>query len=353
MSMENRVIKKERRRQTIIQKRKKKYRRIMQRNIILAAGFIIVLLLGKRVVSLVGHAHQKAAVETVTGQNSNKVAEETNASSLTTREMSDGNTVDLTQEALSKGNLVLVNDENPIHNYSEASLVTIGSYMSGICQVKSTELKLTEEAASALREMLQDFNDQQKVHDLSIISCYRDFNAQEALHYQSVVNHTSQEETTFVAKPDRSEHHTGLAIDLGLCYRDGTSGDYDGEGIYSWINENCYKYGFIVRYDERKKEMTGIGYEPWHLRYVGKVHAQIMQELDLCLEEYEALVKNYRYYTNPGQGITDDMQGYSIYFVPCEGEITHIPVPRDKAYTISGNNQDGFIVTVQLQASKK
>lgn len=349
MSMEDRVVRKEKRRQTIIQKRKRKYRRIVRRNIILIAGLIVAVFLIKGIVSLVSQEHRSAAIETLSQQNEPQATGKTDSSGMVQSENEDKDKVEMKRACLSEGNLVLVNDKNPIHDYSEESLVTIGSYMSGICQVKSKELKLTKETACALQEMVSDFNEVESKNDLSIISGYRDFNEQEALHYESMTKQTEGDASIFVAKPDRSEHHTGLAVDLGLCYKDGTSGEYDGSGIYSWINENAYKYGFIMRYNEQKEALTGIGYEPWHLRYVGKAHAQIMQELGLCLEEYEELLKSYRYYTNPGQGITDATQGYSIYFVPCEGEITHIPVPTDKAYTISGNNEDGFVVTVQLE----
>ena len=53
-----------------------------------------------------------------------------------------------------------------------------------------------------------------------------------------------------------------------------------------WLAENCYKFGFIIRYPKNKTEITGISWEPWHIRYVGRYHATKMYELDMCLEEY-------------------------------------------------------------------
>ena len=78
-----------------------------------------------------------------------------------------------------------------------------------------------------------------------------------------------------VAKPGTSEHHLGLAADIG--------GD---KQMQKWLEEHAWEYGFIVRYPEGKTEYTGIIYEPWHIRYVGKELAKELYELDLCLEEY-------------------------------------------------------------------
>lgn len=246
---------------------------------------------------------------------------------------------------LENGHLILVNEAHPIRYYSDEKMVAIGDLLKGICNMKSKQIKLDREAAKALSKMLADFKAEVGESDLNIISGYRDFNTQEALHYQSMLEGGDK---VYVAKPDRSEHHTGLAVDFGLCYQDGSSAEYDGSGIYSWINENCYKYGFIMRYDEKKKAWTGIEHEPWHFRYVGRVHAHLMKQLDLCLEEYEALLRNYVYPAKVLKGITVDHKDYAIYYVPATGDKTLVYVPADKNYTLSGNNQDGWIVTVEL-----
>ena len=53
-----------------------------------------------------------------------------------------------------------------------------------------------------------------------------------------------------------------------------------------WLMEHCWEYGFILRYPTDKSEITGIGYEPWHYRYVGREAALAMRDSGLCLEEY-------------------------------------------------------------------
>lgn len=338
--MRQRIIERERRRQGIKERRIQKRRQMIKQNLILLGGLILTAFLLSEVVEWVLGNKTQGNIVAV----NQKISIETKINN-----QQEGNNKVMTkmQEELDEGNLILVNDQYPIREYSDENMVSIGDYLIGICKIKSTEIKLQEEVVRALREMLIDFKEEMGESDLTIISGYRDFNTQERLHYQSLAK---QQETgkVLVARPDRSEHHTGLAVDFGLYYEDGTSEEYDGTGIYSWINENCYKYGFIMRYDEEKEALTGIHYEPWHFRYVGKAHAQIMYELDLCLEEYIEFIKGYTHYTNPGQGITKSSQNYSIYYVPCEGKFTNIPLPTSKDYTLSGNNKDGFIVTVSL-----
>lgn len=86
----------------------------------------------------------------------------------------------------------------------------------------------------------------------------------------------------WVAKPGNSEHELGLALDINadLSY----SSDYD---VYSWLAENAYKYGFILRYPQGKEYITGIDYEPWHYRYVGKETALEIFNKNITLEEYK------------------------------------------------------------------
>lgn len=84
-----------------------------------------------------------------------------------------------------------------------------------------------------------------------------------------------------VADPGQSEHHTGLAFDLnvpGYFFVDTAQ--------YLWLKENCWDYGFIMRYTDEKQDITGFLGEEWHVRYVGVEHSKNMQLLDMCLEEY-------------------------------------------------------------------
>lgn len=89
-----------------------------------------------------------------------------------------------------------------------------------------------------------------------------------------------REAEKWVAKPGTSEHELGLSVDINA------EGQTDGNRLYQWLAEHSWKYGFILRYPAEKEEITGIDYEPWHFRYVGKQAAKEIYEQDLCLEEY-------------------------------------------------------------------
>lgn len=84
-----------------------------------------------------------------------------------------------------------------------------------------------------------------------------------------------------VARPGTSEHNTGLAVDFN-----GVEDNFYTTCEYKWLTDNAHTYGFIERYQEKWKDITGVIYEPWHFRYVGKETAKKIKESGLCLEEY-------------------------------------------------------------------
>ena len=128
-----------------------------------------------------------------------------------------------------------------------------------------------------------------------IRSGYRTMNDQQVL-YQNKIDQLmdegmSEEEATkeagtIVAVPGTSEHQLGLAVDIVDSSYWGLDEKQEDTAVQKWLMENCWDYGFILRYPNDKSEITGIIYEPWHYRYVGKEVAKDMQEKGLCLEEY-------------------------------------------------------------------
>lgn len=128
-------------------------------------------------------------------------------------------------------------------------------------------------------DMIDDLN----LDNLYIFSGFRTYQKQEALYkYYNDDNYS--------AKPGYSEHQTGLAIDVSLL-NVGLIEDFENTKEFKILANNAHKYGFILRYPRNKQNITGYFYEPWHFRYVGKIHATYIKENNLTLEEY--IINNF------------------------------------------------------------
>lgn len=256
-------------------------------------------------------------------------------------------TVEKKTQDIHSGDLVLVNNKTEYKFPENNRLKSVFNLKNNAYQVKDKDVLLDEQIMSPLNQMLSDFQKTKGDNDLIVISGYRTKEYQAGLLQQRTKTDGAEEAAKWVAQPGGSEHHTGYALDFGIYTRSGKSEDYTGQGKYGWINENCWKYGFIVRYPSNKTDLTGILYEPWHFRYVGLPHAAVIREKGFCLEEYMDYLRQF-----PSDGehlqVTAEGKDYEVYYVKAGGKKTKIPVPKDRTYTLSGNNTDGFIVTVTL-----
>lgn len=116
---------------------------------------------------------------------------------------------------------------------------------------------------------------------LRIVSSYRSYSSQAAIYNKNLNLHGAYVANRFSAKPGESEHQSGLAFDINQANR-----SFVGTKEAQWLQENCYKFGFIIRYPRGKEGITGYVYEPWHIRYVGEKVSKEIFESGLCLEEY-------------------------------------------------------------------
>ena len=135
----------------------------------------------------------------------------------------------------------------------------------------------------------------------AVCSAYRTHEYQEKLYQNRIQRYIwagkSEEEATelagqSVAVPGTSEHQLGLALDIvddDNCKLDESQAKMPTQ---KWLMENSWRYGWILRYPNEKSEITGIIYEPWHYRYVGKTVAKEIYESGLCLEEYLQMLTN-------------------------------------------------------------
>lgn len=124
---------------------------------------------------------------------------------------------------------------------------------------------------------------------LWVCSGYRSYAYQKELYDGYVASRGQASADTFSARPGHSEHQTGLAADINFA-----DSRILNTPAAKWLADNCWKYGFIIRYPAGKENITGYQYEPWHVRYLGKEDAKLVYESGLCLEEYLKIDSVYR-----------------------------------------------------------
>ena len=118
-------------------------------------------------------------------------------------------------------------------------------------------------------------------------SGYRSYEYQEKI-LAANIEKKGMEAYNFVQVPGASEHQTGLAIDIAYFKDNKYSDDVkESDKEIKGMNNNAYKYGFILRYPKDKESITGIKHEPWHYRFVGVETAKIIHDNNLTLEEYK------------------------------------------------------------------
>lgn len=190
---------------------------------------------------------------------------------------------------------MLINKEHTVDEFfTPADLVTIKDIIpSSLATVKYKKEKGVRTAVEALKEMLEAAAEDGVGKKWQISAGYRTWDKQVSMLNQKVSYYKSKNKgwsssrarraaLRSVAEPGASEHHLGLAFDVN---KKGAS-SFAGTKHSEWLNEHCWEYGFIIRYQKEKEEITGFVAEPWHIRYVGVEHAMYMKEHNLCLEEY-------------------------------------------------------------------
>lgn len=203
---------------------------------------------------------------------------------------------------------ILANKQHSIgEDFSPAKLVEIPKKYRRTDRV----LKLDLTAEKALEAMMQDMF-ALGIDDVRVQSAYRTYAEQQNLfnnYVNSEINKgLSRDEAIanankYSARPEYSEHRTGLCVDffVSSCMLElenyGYEGSYPNDvgftetNAYPWLLKNCWKYGFILRYPEDKVDITGYSYESWHYRFVGLEVASIIHQTGLCYEEYLEIFK--------------------------------------------------------------
>ena len=142
-------------------------------------------------------------------------------------------------------------------------------------------------AAAALREMFLACKEETGCQLLSI-SGYRSYAKQEGIYKRKLrsVKQDVAKAQEYVAPPGASEHQTGLAMDIGQKHKAHLEVSFKDTEGGKWCRENCWRFGFILRYGEEWEDITGYKFEPWHFRYVGKEYAKQIHEANVPLETW-------------------------------------------------------------------
>ena len=187
----------------------------------------------------------------------------------------------------------------PVKKQSDWKLVLVNTWneIPKAYEVALTELRNEQAVDERIYPDLQDMMDAMRAIGLEPLICssYRTYEMQAELHADKVNDYLAQgysiqiaqeEAKKWVASPGTSEHQLGLAVDIVDISYQLLDENQEHTKVQQWLMRNSYKYGFVLRYPEGKSDITGIYYEPWHYRYVGKQAAKEIYEKGLCLEEY-------------------------------------------------------------------
>lgn len=239
-------------------------------------------------------------------------------------------TIQVTKDQIYKGDLVLVNKDHPVHSEGMqtdiAELAQHPELTDGYGLLDNT-IQLSERVAKQFSAMAAAAG-KDGVNHFLISSGYRDQAEQEEMY--------EEKGSDYALPAGFSEHNLGLSLDIGS-----TLGAMESAPEGKWLTAHAWDYGFILRYPKDKAAITGIQFEPWHFRYVGLPHSQIMKEKHFTLEEYLSFLREQKQIQ-----VTIEGSVYDISYIPVAGD-TKIEVPDNGEYELSGNNVDGVILTVR------
>lgn len=240
--------------------------------------------------------------------------------------------ITLNQEDIHKGPLILVNQKYKAAWEAPDKLIPVGE-----------NVLLERQAATLLDQLMEEIGGWDFI---APVSGWRSMTEQQAIWDDTLRESGLDFTRTYVAVPGCSEHQTGLAIDLGLRQEhiDFICPEFPDTGICGAFRSLAADYGFILRYPAGKEQITGIGHEPWHFRYVGVPHARIIAENGLTLEEYIPWLQQF---DSPLHPYCIRLSGRAVYvsYIPASQPLTRIEINDAAPYMISGNNVDGFILT--------
>lgn len=250
-----------------------------------------------------------------------------------------------------RSNLLLVNKSNTLgSDYIPPGLI-YGKPARGRTTVN---LRLEGEAMENLNQMLEAAYSE-GISGMVITSAYRTFDKQTSLFNnktnllsRKMNRKTAMEEASkVVAVPGSSEHQTGLAADI--CSESvGLIRNFGSTAQGRWMEDNSWRFGYIIRYPKDKTEITQITYEPWHVRYVGSGHSELVKSRGLCLEEYvEYLKSNRLVYFEDSRGDSYVIRYMDKEEFGSEGGLL-LSLQEGSTWSISECTGESYVLTIKL-----
>jgi len=245
--------------------------------------------------------------------------------------------VSLSNNMVHGGNLILINSRYPYKECcADINLISVGP--------ADNSVFLKRQYAAIFTKVMDDLG---AWGQITAVSGWRSRQEQEQIYHRSLQENGAGFTAKYVAQPGHSEHQAGLAADLTINQPpiDALRPCFTYTGICQAFRSRASHYGLIERYPKGKEDITGIAHEPWHFRYVGAPHAMLMEQTGDTLEEYHIRLRQYIFGQKP---LKYDFGGamIEISYLAAEDEMVTFEIADDTAYTVSGNNMDGFIITV-------
>lgn len=235
-----------------------------------------------------------------------------------------------TQEDTRRGPLILVNASHPLPAGAQPRL---SPALPG-----EDDVLLERRAARMLTACVRAAGG---LGSIKAVSGYRSRKEQQKIWDDSMRESGEAFTRSYVALPGCSEHETGLAIDLAADapFIDFIRPHFPRDGVCGEFRRLAPLFGWIERYPAGKETVTGIAKEPWHFRYVGTPHAEIMTRQGLCLEEYLTLLRK--------GGLRAAYRGGAvrIFRIGCGPQ--GVTLPLAVRFTVSGDNDGGLLLTVR------
>ena len=257
---------------------------------------------------------------------------------------------------IGKGALVLVNPSHKLVYDPKDDVIELyasrGKLESGANTYKLSNiyLKLNEAALKAFNAWMASAYSQTNGYIL-VSDAFRTFEEQQDIFDKALNTYGADKVLQYAMKPNNSDFRAGYSVYLKYMPADKNTyalSDKEAATALAAINASAAQYGFVVRYPKGSSAVTGVSDTamPYQYRYVGAAHATVMTACGLTLEEYIAGVKNYT--SDNRLKVTTANADYHVFYVPAVADNnTTILIPKNAdSYDISGNNIDGFIVSV-------